>query len=149
MKVYKITNSAFCNKFTPKMPKLKKVNPKIPNINAKKQSNIYNLLLTEKLVGSSSEVKNYYENVITYSKNNSIANKMLTNINKESNYNNLNKLYSFINNNLNEEEIDYLFTSSNEFKILLKQEDIEKTEELIKIFIDKLNKISTNKGTIK
>jgi hypothetical protein len=148
-KVYKTIKFTFTTKsFQPKMPNMRINKPKPTVPKNKKNSNIFNLLVSEKLVGSQSEVKNFYDNTLTYTKTKSSAKEMLENFNskKQNDPKALTKFYNFIDQNLKSKEMEKFFIIIKELQFFLEDEDVEKTEETFKVFIDKINSISTNKS---
>jgi hypothetical protein len=156
MKIYKIIKLHFSGKVT-KVPKTVPVTPaavaspivKKAKPKSKKNSAIYNLLMTEKLLGSKGEVNNYYENTLTNTKSRAAARQMLLNYYKnieQADRDNLSALYNFIDSHLHAKELNSFFNLINETQKILCSESYEKTEELFSVFIDKLNKLTDNKS---
>jgi hypothetical protein len=153
MKLYKLIRLTFttkAQKVTPVAgpatanPAAKKAKPK-----SKKNSPVYNLLMTQKLLGSKNEVNNYYENTLTNTKNKASAHQMLLNYYKnvdQQDKDNLTNLYNFIHSHLHSKELTSFFNLITETQKILCSEDLEKSEELFQAFINKLNKLTDNKS---
>jgi hypothetical protein len=148
-KINKIVKFSFSSKsFQPKMPNLRVQKPKPVDPKEKKNSNIYNLLASQKLLGSNSEIQNFYENTLTYTKSKKSAKLMLENFNsnKQNDPNILSNFNTFIIQNFNSKELETFFVILKDHQSLLENQEVEKTEQTFKIFIDKINSISSNKS---
>jgi hypothetical protein len=156
---YKISRTNFTTKASTKAatnirPVTTQTTEAAKNAKQKKQKNkaLFNLLMTHKLVGSKSEINNYYENTLTNTKNKSAARQMLLNYFKneeQEDKDNLLALYNFINTHLHSKELNAFFNLIRETQRILCSKNFEKTEELFQLFIDKLNKLTDNKGKFK
>jgi hypothetical protein len=133
-------------------PKLKTKNlPKLTD-KKKKKSPIYNLLTSKKLVNSPNEIQNLtekqdYENLIEKSAEGMLFNSLKLTENKSSA--DMKNLYDFISKNLKLNDSNDFIGHLSEVRKIFNSEEVEKTKDIFKLFLDKIYSLSDSKGNFK
>lgn len=137
----------FSNKVVVIPPKLKAKNPKKVNTN-KNKSPVYNLLQTEKLVESTGEVKNFDQKTNFETKILSGAKEMLINNSKlfADDKKTIEELKNFIIYSLNAKEQTLLKKYLEQTVELISSKDVEISENLFSVLLDKIYNLTTNDG---
>ncbi len=149
MKIYKFVVRKFAKNVICIPPKLKAKNPQKENKN--KLSPIYNLLKSEKLAESTNEKLNVeekrdYETLLKDSSKVMLMNFYKIYEDKAVRIKETKNLYDLVNKTLNYKEVNLFIIYIKEIKRIIDSEEIEKTEEVFKMFLDKIYNISSNKG---
>lgn len=149
---YKFVTKSFAKNVVTIPPKLKSKNSQKES--KKKISPIYNLLKSEKLAGSNNEKLNIeekmdYETIVTEASKLMLINYFKIYENKTVKEKELSNLCEYIEKVLNPSEISSFIKALEEAKKIINSESVEKTEEVFKLFIDKLYNLSTNKAMTK
>jgi hypothetical protein len=151
MKIYKIICKTFGKNVVSIPPKLKSKNPQKEN--KKKLSPIYNLLKSEKLAESINEKLNVqekydYETILKESSQSMLMNYYKIYEDKTLKEKEIKNLQDYLQTFYSTKELNNFINHLNEAKKIIDTENVEKTEEVFKMFIDKIYNLSNNKCNI-
>jgi hypothetical protein len=150
MKIYQIIFKKFSNKiYIP--PKLRTKNPVKANDTKKKQSPIYNLLKSQKLVESTGEKINIeerldYETIISDAAKQMLLSYYKIYEDKTERHKEVKNLYECLKKFYTPNEINLFLTHFKWIKNIINTQDVQKTEEIFKMFIDRVYNINNNKS---
>jgi hypothetical protein len=148
---YKIITKTFAKNVVSLPPKLRSKNPQKEN--KKKLSPIYNLLKSEKLAESNNEKLNVqekldYETILTEASKTMLMNYYKIYEDKSNRERDLKNLCDYLQKCYLSNEINLFINHLKDTKKIIDSDNVEKTEEVFKMFIDKVYNINTNKSKI-
>lgn len=151
MRLYKIINKNFGKNVVSIPPKLKSKNPQKEN--KKKLTPIYNLLKSEKLAESINEKLNVqekfdYETILKEASQSMLLNYYKIYEDKSAKERELKNLQEYLQKFYSTKELNNFINYLNDAKKIIDAENVEKTEEVFKMFIDKIYNLNSNKCNI-
>ena len=149
MKIYNIVFKRFSTGVITIPPNLKSKNPQKEN--KKKLSPIYNLLRSEKLAGSNNEKLNVqekldYETILKEASKIMLLNYYKIYEDKTTREKDIKNLSDYLQKFYSSKELNVFINNLKESKKVIDSENVEKTEEVFKMFIDKIYSLNTNKS---
>lgn len=145
---YKLILKSFAKNVVSLPPKLRSKNPQKENKN--KLSPIYNLLKSEKLAESNSEKLNVqekldYETILSEASKTMLMNYYKIYEDKTYRDKDMKNLTEYLQKCYMSNEINLFINYLKDAKKIIDSENVEKTEEVFKMFIDKVYSINSNK----
>jgi hypothetical protein len=149
MKIYKIFSKTFAKNVISIPPNLRTKNPQKDN--KKKLSPIYNLLKSEKLAESSNEKINVqekldYETILKEASKSMLLNYYKIYEDRSTREKDLKNLSEYLQKFYSSREMNTFLNDLKAAKKIIDSDNVEKTEEVFKMFIDKVYSLNSNKS---